>query len=130
MTADSLNNSAGIAETVDNFYSTSLYSERSGEKNNETYIDEGTGEIINIGSGSPLPKMPDGYKNSKTITDGNTFEIWYENQNDDFILYTNLIPINMQHLASAQINGEEVYILANALTKEEAEKILLSLVDN
>ncbi len=124
LTADSFNGTRGTAETVDNYTATndivisSALEQDKGQESNYSLVSR------------KIPSTPDGYDKTKMTVDGNIFEVWYKNQSGGFILYTNQNPLNMQPLASAEVDGERVYIVADSITKEEAEKILSSLVDN
>ncbi len=120
-------NSNNMAETVE--YTTKNAANFSCK---DIYIDEETGlslTLNNIGSALILA-IPEGYEYVGAKIDETSFEYEYKNQNGDFILYTNLVSINTKPLANAEIDGETVYIIANAITKEDAEKILSAVVDN
>lgn len=75
--------------------------------------------------------VPKGYNLVKSeFYENDVFKYEYQNENKDYIVVTNEAKSGALHLASLEINEVEVYVYANAITKQEAQKILSSVVDN
>ena len=75
--------------------------------------------------------VPKGYNLIKSeFYENDIFKYEYQNENKDYIVVTNEQKSGVLHLESLKINEIEVYVYANAITKQEAQKILSSVVDN
>ena len=72
--------------------------------------------------------VPKGYNLIKSeFYENDIFKYEYQNENKDYIVVTNELKSGVLHLESLKINEIEVYVYANAITKQEAQKILSKL---